>query len=110
MKHLKCIHTRIYSAKEIGENQFEVVEPISSGKTFFDRNGRVIDSHAYQDDCGMSTTGCYQDGLLVWDESEVHRTDYKYDEEGNLVSYVCIGDHGKSTFTVSHDEDGHTIE
>ena len=110
MKTLKHLFVKTFIGNEITENQFEVVEEICSDVISYDKNGEVLDGCYYQEDCGISSNRHYENGLLMWEQSDCHRTDYTYDDNGNLISYITVGDHGVDRFNVSCDDDGCKIE
>lgn len=110
MKKFKQIQIKNYSAKEVAYNQFEVVEENYSSVKLYDENEQQTSEKYYQNDCGISMTEHYKDNLLICSESDVHRSNYQYDDNGNLISVKTVGDHGTDYLTITYMENGYRVE
>jgi hypothetical protein len=110
MAHLKELFIKGYKGKEVAENQFEVIEDLYSRTITYDEQGNVVGDYSYDEESGISEDDHYENGRLVRTDAEVARTKYHYDDKGELICAVTIGDHGEDTLTISYDETGRKIE
>ena len=104
MDNIKEIHTKSYIAEEIEENNFNVINEISSSSTCFDEKGIIISEYYHQNDCNIRTDKYYENGLLILEDSGLHRTTFKYNKNGNLIEEIMIDDFNIKTKKMSYDE------
>ena len=110
MNNIKEIHIKTYTAEEIAENQFKVINEIRSESTSYDEKGNPISGYSHQNDGNITTDFYYENGLLVKEDSGYHTTTFKYNEKGNLIESIMEDDFGIHTKKMSYDENEHLIK
>ena len=110
MEKWKHLHVKIYSAEEVAENQFKVINEVSSSTTSYDENGKPVSGYSCQNDGNITTDFYYENGLLVRESSDYHTTINKYDEKGNLIESIMESDAGEQSQKFTYDENGNVTK
>ena len=110
MEKWKHLHVKIYSAEEVAENQFKVINEVSSSTTSYDENGKPVSGYSCQNDGNITTDFYYENGLLVKEYSGYHTTINKYDEKGNLIESIMESDAGEQSQNLTYDANGNVIK
>ena len=110
MEKWKHLHVKIYSAEEVAENQFKVINEVSSSTTSYDENGKPVSGYSCQNDGNITTDFYYENGLLVRESSDYHTTINKYDEKGNLIESIMESDAGEQSQNLTYDANGNVIK
>ena len=110
MEKWKHLYVKIYSAEEVAENQFKVINEVSSSTTSYDENGKPVSGYSCQNDGNITTDFYYENGLLVKEYSGYHTTINKYDEKGNLIESIMESDAGKQSQNLTYDANGNVIK
>ena len=110
MEKWKHLHVKIYSAEEVAENQFKVINEVSSSTTSYDENGKPVSGYSCQNDGNITTDFYYENGLLVKEYSGYHTTINKYDEKGNLLESTMQSDGGEQSQKFTYDENGNVTK
>ena len=110
MEKWKHLHVKIYSAEEVAENQFKVINEVSSSTTSYDENGKPVSGYSCQNDGNITTDFYYENGLLVRESSDCHTTINKYDEKGNLIESIMESDAGEQSQNLTYDANGNVIK
>lgn len=110
MENWKHIHIKTYTAEEVAENQFKVINEISSGSTSYDEKGTPISGYSCQNDGNITTDFYYENGLLVKEYSGYHTTINKYDVKGNLIESIMESDAGEQSQNLTYDANGNVIK
>ena len=110
MEKWKHLHVKIYSAEEVAENQFKVINEVSSSTTSYDENGKPVSGYSCQNDGNITTDFYYENGLLVKEYSGYHTTINKYDEKGNLIESIMESDAGEQSQKFTYDENGNVTK
>jgi hypothetical protein len=107
---LKRNTSKTYLANEVEENLFIPIQDINTKSFIYDKSGNITNIYEHYDDCEISSERRYEDGRIIWEQSDVHRKEYKYDDDGCLVSAFCKGDFGEEKLSIYYDENGHRVE
>ena len=110
MEKWKHLHVKIYSAEEVAENQFKVINEVSSSTTSYDENGKPVSGYSCQNDGNITTDFYYENGLLVKEYSGYHTTINKYDDKGNLIESIMESDAGEQSQNLTYDANGNVIK
>ena len=110
MENWKHLHVKIYSAEEVAENQFKVINEVSSSTTSYDENGKPVSGYSCQNDGNITTDFYYENGLLVRESSDYHTTINKYDDKGNLIESIMESDAGEQSQKFTYDENGNVTK
>ena len=110
MEKWKHLHVKIYSAEEVAENQFKVINEVSSSTTSYDENGKPVSGYSCQNDGNITTDFYYENGLLVRESSDYHTTINKYDDKGNLIESIMESDAGEQSQKFTYDENGNVTK
>lgn len=110
MENWKHLHIKIYTAEEVAENQFKVINEVSSSTTSYDENGKPVSGYSCQNDGNITTDFYYENGLLVRESSDYHTTINKYDDKGNLIESIMESDAGEQSQKFTYDENGNVTK